>query len=262
MNHNSLEHEEEEKYFDEAERANFIRVLSGFKNYKRNCFARIDKRLCYLTTLPLRQQLLLEKYKKTLNTAKQCVEQNQRIIEKFLSGVDTLFVNSKNDIVEPQASQMKLCDPDNDKVIITLKQIVRDWTALGAEERNQSYKPILDEICQHFDIDKMEKNQYRILVPGAGLARLVYEISLRGFYCEGNEFSLFMLIASNFLLNRCLMNDCHEFFPYCHNFLNNLNRHDPLLSCNFPDVSPFQNPPRGISIFLICQLPYLIYFIF
>ncbi|CAG9807078.1 unnamed protein product [Chironomus riparius] len=244
MNHNSLDQEDDEKYFDETERANFIKVISSFKNYKRNCFARIDQRLCFLTTLPIRQQQMLEKYKKTLNSSKQCVEQNQRIIEKFLSGVDSLFVNSKNDIVEPEEI-LKIADPDNDKVIITLKQIVRDWTDLGAEERDQSYKPILDELTQYFDINSMDKNQLRVLVPGAGLARLVYEISLRGFYCEGNEFSLFMLIVSNFLLNRCLMNNVHEFFPYCHNFMNNLNRKDPLLSCTFPDVSPYQNPPRG-----------------
>lgn len=83
------------------------------------------------------------------------------------------------------------------------------------------------------------------LVPGAGMGRLVYEIGLRGFYAEGNEFSLFMLIASNFVLNRCLMDNQFEIFPYCHQFVNNLKRDDPLKSCRFPDISPFQNPPKG-----------------
>jgi len=42
----------------------------------------------------------------------------------------------------------------------------------------------------------------QILVPGAGLGRLAFEIARRGYSCQGNEFSLFMLFASNFVLNR------------------------------------------------------------
>ena len=44
--------------------------------------------------------------------------------------------------------------------------------------------------------------QVQILVPGAGLGRLAFEIAKRGYSCQGNEFSLFMLFASNFVLNK------------------------------------------------------------
>ncbi|CRK86251.1 CLUMA_CG000129, isoform A [Clunio marinus] len=234
---------EEERYFDEEERANFIKVISSFKFYRRNCFSRIDQRICYLSTLNQRQQKLLEKYRKYLNSIKECVEANNRVIEKMISNVDSLFINSKSNI-EPQEI-IHVQDPDSDKVHITIKQIVRDWTDLGAEEREHCYKPIIDEIVNHFDASNMKKNQFKILVPGAGLGRLVYEISLRGFFCEGNEFSLFMLIASNFILNRCLMDNQFEIYPFCHQFVNNLKREDSLVACRFPDMSAFQNPPKG-----------------
>ena len=42
----------------------------------------------------------------------------------------------------------------------------------------------------------------RVLVPGAGLGRLAFEIARLGYSCQGNEFSYFMLITSNFILNR------------------------------------------------------------
>lgn len=42
----------------------------------------------------------------------------------------------------------------------------------------------------------------KVLVPGAGLGRLAFEIARKGYQCQGNEFSLFMLFASNFVLNR------------------------------------------------------------
>lgn len=54
-----------------------------------------------------------------------------------------------------------------------------------------------------------------------------------------------MLIASNFVLNRCLLDNQFEIYPYCHQFVNNLKRNDPLACCRFPDVSAYQNPPKG-----------------
>lgn len=41
------------------------------------------------------------------------------------------------------------------KVQVTLKQIARDWSTDGADERKQCYKPIIDEIEKFFDPEKM-----------------------------------------------------------------------------------------------------------
>lgn len=61
----------------------------------------------------------------------------------------------------------------------------------------------------HRDISRI-----RILVPGAGLGRMTYELAYRGYYCEGNEFSLFMLVASNFVLNRCVVENQYTIYPW------------------------------------------------
>jgi hypothetical protein len=53
-----------------------------------------------------------------------------QVIEKMLANIENLFINSKSNI-EPQEFAIPL-DPDNDKVVITLKQIVRDWTVSWA----------------------------------------------------------------------------------------------------------------------------------
>ena len=42
----------------------------------------------------------------------------------------------------------------------------------------------------------------RVLVPGAGLGRLAFEIALQGFSCQGNELSFYMLFTAHFILNR------------------------------------------------------------
>lgn len=103
---------------------------------------------------------MLEKYAKYLNSTKECVEANTRIIDKMLSNVENLFINSKSHI-EPQEIVHQIQDPDTDKVHITLKQIVRDWTDLGADERDQCYKPILNEIMSHFN--DVKKKQFRVV---------------------------------------------------------------------------------------------------
>jgi carnosine N-methyltransferase len=63
-----------------------------------------------------------------------------------------------------------------------------------------------------------DRASLRVLVPGAGLARLPYEVVQRGmprlfrnrsgfnfspgYSCQGNEFSHFMLLSSYYILNR------------------------------------------------------------
>lgn len=79
----------------------------------------------------------------------------------MLSHLDSLFVNSKSNI-EQQEIPFAIEDPDSDKVHITLKQIVRDWSDLGAEERDQAYKPILKELQNHFDVSS-QKSQFKVV---------------------------------------------------------------------------------------------------
>lgn len=80
----------------------------------------------------------------------------------MLSNVNELFINSRSHI-EPQELVSSLGDPDADKVHITLKQIVRDWTDLGAEERDQSYKLILNEIMNQFSDVGTQKDQIKVV---------------------------------------------------------------------------------------------------
>lgn len=94
--------------------------------------------------------------------------------------------------------------------------------------------------CFHRDISDV-----KVLVPGAGLGRLTYEFGCRGYYCEGNEFSLFMLIASNFVLNRCVLENQYTIYPWVHQTVNNAKRADQVKSVRFPDISPIQAPPIG-----------------
>lgn len=140
---------------------------------------------------------------------------NCRLIYFFCKTSNVTQVKSK---VHPTMSDME-------KVQSTLKQIVRDWSKDGEEERSACYNPIIEEIELNFPAAQRllsyyysllvetsfsliiisicrPSEQVQILVPGAGLGRLAFEIAKRGYSCQGNEFSLFMLFASNFVLNK------------------------------------------------------------
>lgn len=86
-------------------------------------------------------------------------------------------------------SRQKIPDHDLDKVRSTIKQYVRDWSLEGSSEREAAYDPILEalERCFHY-VSFAQRNQLRVLVPGAGLGRLAFEIAWLGFSCQGNEF--------------------------------------------------------------------------
>ncbi|XP_060661785.1 carnosine N-methyltransferase isoform X1 [Drosophila nasuta] len=149
---------------------------------------------------------------------------------------DHVVADDDDDVVEP----LKIL-----KAQSTLKLIARDWSAECAIEREQSYKPIIDSIEEYYKPSDYKLNEIKILVPGAGLGRLTYELACRGYACEGNEFSYFMLIASNFVLNLCDYENKHVLYPWVHQYVNNMRRADQVASVRFPDICPVRNPPKG-----------------
>ena len=87
------------------------------------------------------------------------------------------------------------------KVSSVLKSLARDWSADGKGERNQAYEPILNAIMEYVPIGAKGEEAPKICVPGAGVGRLALELTALGYRVQGNEFSLFMLLASDFILN-------------------------------------------------------------
>ncbi len=81
-----------------------------------------------------------------------------------------------------------------------------------------------------------------VLVPGAGLCRLAWEIASLGFQTEANEFAYHMLLASNWILNVC-----HEttiLHPFVHSFNHLRTNEAQLKGISIPDTfaSTLQNP--------------------
>ncbi|KAM5356419.1 hypothetical protein ACJ41O_003065 [Fusarium nematophilum] len=132
---------------------------------------------------------------------------------------------------------------DVDKARSTIRQFYRDWTAAGAFEREASYGPVMralkaekeEKKKKHPDDDATPLN---VLVPGAGLGRLVFELCANGYSAEGNEISYHQLLASSYILNCCPGAEHHTIYPWVHSFSNHLTRANHLRSYRVPDVHP------------------------
>ncbi|MCJ1326915.1 hypothetical protein MMC10_003581 [Thelotrema lepadinum] len=126
---------------------------------------------------------------------------------------------------------------DLEKVNTILRQFCRDWSEEGAPERTAHYRPVLDDLDRLYK-DVSDKGEIRVLVPGAGLGRLVFEVCRAGYHTEGNEISFHALLASNWVLNTLKPGEKFDFYPAALRFSNHLSRDDQLRKIQIPDVHP------------------------
>ncbi|KAL1541834.1 carnosine N-methyltransferase [Salvia divinorum] len=127
---------------------------------------------------------------------------------------------------------------DVDKVRCIIRNIVRDWAAEGQKERDECYRPILQELDQLFPDRSNDSSPPACLVPGAGLGRLALEISCLGFISQGNEFSYYMMICSSFILNYSQISEQWKIYPWIHSNCNSLSDKDQLRPVPIPDIHP------------------------
>ena len=124
---------------------------------------------------------------------------------------------------------------DLDKAKSTIRQFYRDWSAEGTLERQASYGPVMQFLDSKFS-ELGTRHAINILVPGAGLSRLVYDLWQAGFTVQGNEISYHMLLASNWILNHVIAPQRFELYPFVLDFSNLLKRSHQFQSVDIPDI--------------------------
>ncbi|OCK76152.1 methyltransferas-like protein [Lepidopterella palustris CBS 459.81] len=134
---------------------------------------------------------------------------------------------------------VKATPTDLDKARSCINQFYRDWSAEGACEREACFTPILQTLTVEFPtIPPAERGKLRILIPGAGLGRLVFDICAAGYSVEGNEISYHELMASSLILNHTAQAGKYTLAPFALNSSNHLNREDQFQTFRIPDIHP------------------------
>lgn len=119
-----------------------------------------------------------------------------------------------------------------------LHSLVREWSLNGLNERNVTFTPLLTALQSKLPVTSSNLYTQRVLVPGCGLARLPLEIASLGYACEANEYSMFMLTVSHFILNSSLPSSSLQIFPWIDRVSNIVNLTDVLQPVVVPDVCP------------------------
>lgn len=122
-----------------------------------------------------------------------------------------------------------------------LRQLMREWSDEGRPEREACYRPILEALEEYFPRIP-ERATQKVLVPGAGLGRLPYEISQRGFICQGNEISLFMLLPSQYLLTVAPPPNSIKIYPWALPFSNTVRQEEQFRVTGLPDIEILPAP--------------------
>ncbi|XP_053181901.1 carnosine N-methyltransferase isoform X2 [Scomber japonicus] len=207
------------------ERQHFWRIIDAFRFYRVHIQEQVKRAERQFQSLPQRHQNLLPAVQSNLARISKCADHNQEVLQAIIHNSIHMFENIEYGEREDPRKARPSSTFDMDKLKSTLKQFVRDWSETGRGERDTCYQPIIQEIQRLFPSDQYDVSKVSVLVPGAGLGRLAWEIARLGYICQGNEWSFFMLFSSNYVLNS-----------------NNKKSSDQTRPIRFPDVNPQSLP--------------------
>jgi len=223
---------------EELERQHFQRVTDAFMYYQSYAMRRLEQKMKYFSEIPTHHQAMVPTQIGRFDKVKQAIIENYSFVKNIVNFADNMFCNSNLSRQSGDAvSKHPLLADDMDRVKTTIRQCVRDWAEEGLAERNHVYKPILQHLTKLYPGTPSERGHVNVLVPGAGLGRLMLDISNLGFSCQGNEFSFYMLFASNYILNKC-QKESVTIYPWIHQTANVFSNNDQVRPVKIPDISP------------------------
>jgi SAM-dependent methyltransferase len=116
-----------------------------------------------------------------------------------------------------------------DCVAQVMAHITRDWTRLGRLVRQRTY-----DWCRQEISSRLAAADSSILIPGAGLGRLAFDLASLGYSVEANELSLLMASAAHAILQRKVQ---ATLCPFLNDFFTNeVESEWRYEAVEFPDV--------------------------
>ncbi|KAH8664148.1 N2227-like protein-domain-containing protein [Xylariales sp. PMI_506] len=232
-------------------------ALDSFAQYAKNAHLNCThlRRQAFYALPQAHWKMLAEppfSYLETLDRVDAAIESNAELARIILkSGLHSFGISegsSKDGHVTMPAEWAGISKySDHDKARSTIRQFYRDWSVEGAAEREACYGPVFRALDVHKtrypDIPHM-----KVLVPGAGLGRLVFDLCHKGYLSEGNEISYHQLLASSYILNNVETAGQHTIYPWIHTFSNHRSRENQFRGYKIPDIHPQQTLTAAVNI--------------
>lgn len=225
---------------DREEKEHFENVCESYRQYATFAMLHLANLQHRLAALPEAQKLVLpaglrsdsQEYKQRAKDFRDAAIRNQFCL-------DCILKHAGQPHSQQQARGAAVGDGQISKVSSVLKSLTRDWSQDGKAERDAAYTPILASVQKYAPIVNKSKPP-RICVPGAGVGRLALELANKGYAVQGNEFSLHMLLASDFILNGQVATPERPLAisPWLLESRNVHSSNDPVRKIFIPDVNP------------------------
>ncbi|OOF89900.1 hypothetical protein ASPCADRAFT_212403 [Aspergillus carbonarius ITEM 5010] len=230
---------------DNDERRVLFAAFDSFRQYRRTAHMNTThrRRQAFYALPSAHWQMLAEppfSILENFNRVDDAIDVNAEIADAILAtGLSSFGLVANPDPEDPRQNWHGTANSsDVNKAHSTLRQFYRDWSAEGKAEREACYDPVLRDLRDEFGQRAGSGEEVRVLVPGAGLGRLVFEVCKAGFAAEGNEISYHQLLASSWILNHTLGPQQHALYPFALHFSNLLSREQQLQKVMIPDAHP------------------------
>lgn len=179
----------------------------------------------------------------TLSAVDDAIDHNADIAEAILAQGLEAFGLSDHPVKGSAEDWSGKAKPrDIAKAHSTLRQFYRDWSDEGKEERKACNDVALRDLERFLPKPAPQRTSsecaHRVLVPGAGLGRFVFDVALAGYNVEGNEISYHQLLGSNWILNHTSEKEQYSLYPFASQFTNVASRRNQLQKVLVPDLHP------------------------
>lgn len=239
-----------------SEQQEMLSAIKSLQLYSTNSKKMNDRRRKLFRMMTWRQQNLCKQvgYLDKLGMIDLLVERNQRFFNKIIGHAIGGYQISFSDFDKIKS----FADNNSYRVIESLTHFNRDWN-MDVEGTDWELGPVLDYIQRNLEAitPASTKSRTCIVVPGSGLGRIPYELSLLNYKeVHSIEFSGLMFLFNQFVYENadCDVQDL-EVFPYVHtnsNFKEVLDQHRSIL---VPQLSRPSNLHMHLEDFNTFELP-------
>ncbi|KAK5047319.1 hypothetical protein LTR84_006841 [Exophiala bonariae] len=232
---------------DPLERIAVFSALDSFSQYRKSTHHRTTHiRRQNLYAMPAAQWQVLAappiSILETLSNVDDAIDVNADLADRILQHGLVSFGLSDRHSNNPDLDwQHKATINDLPKAHSTIRQFYRDWSREGyIAEVEPLVDIVVSDLSTHLPLPQPREDieSPRLLLPGAGLGRVLFELALRGWHATGNEISYHQLIASNFILNATQHSEQYTIYPFATTFTNVISRQNQLKHFAIPDRHP------------------------
>ncbi|KRY73472.1 AP-2 complex subunit sigma [Trichinella pseudospiralis] len=215
----------------------FMTAKKCFEHYYSSSLTILQEKYSAYKALPEKHKAWIPTYLEHIARIREITTINMQFFTQiYTTGIHMVEEElRKNTLFAGNATPMT-CEFVVGKTQQILHDVIREWSATGISERNSVYGPILAYMEGLKKLTAPES--VKILVPNAGLGRLVWELAKLGYRCEACESSAAHVLTTNFIINHSDLNNPVTIYPWINKWTNHRNCAEQIQSVTVPDVSP------------------------